>query len=68
MMTNNLRDFSNDKAHGRRTLVILLGKDEGIRLLRTLFIVCVLWLFLWVIFRAFAISILARYHSSLPGF
>lgn len=48
MMTNNLRDFSNDKAHGRRTLVILLGKDEGIRLLRTLFIVCVLWLFLWV--------------------
>lgn len=48
MMTNNLRDFSNGIAHGRRTLVILLGKDEGIRLLRTLFIVCVLWLFLWV--------------------
>lgn len=44
MMTNNLRDFSNDKVHGRRTLVICIGKSAGIQLLAILFAFCNAWL------------------------
>ena len=38
MMTNNLRDFTNDENHGRRTLVILLGRERGLQLLQGLFL------------------------------
>ena len=48
MMTNNLRDFTNDANHGRRTLVILLGRERGLQLLRGLFLISSLWLVLWV--------------------
>ena len=48
MMTNNLRDFTNDANHGRRTLVILLGRERGLQLLRGLFLISSLWLALWV--------------------
>ena len=48
MMTNNLRDFTNDANHGRRTLVILLGRERGLQLLRVLFLISSLWLVLWV--------------------
>ena len=47
MMTNNLRDFTNDANHGRRTLVITLGHERGIQLLRGLFLISSLWLVLW---------------------
>lgn len=47
MMTNNLRDFTNDANHGRRTLVILLGRERGLQLLRALFLISSLWLVLW---------------------
>lgn len=48
MMTNNLRDYTNDANHGRRTLVILLGRERGLQLLRVLFLISSLWLVLWV--------------------
>lgn len=43
MMTNNLRDFANDKAHGRRTLVILMGHEGGTKLLGGLFAFTIAW-------------------------
>lgn len=43
MMTNNLRDFDNDKAHGRRTLVILMGQEGGTKLLGGLFAFTMAW-------------------------
>ena len=43
MMTNNLRDFANDKAHGRRTLVILLGHEGGTKLLGGLYAFTIAW-------------------------
>ena len=49
MMTNNLRDFTNDANHGRRTLVILLGRERGLQLLRGLFLISSLWILAWTI-------------------
>ena len=49
MMTNNLRDFTNDANHGRRTLVILLGRERGLKLLQGLFLISSLWILLWTI-------------------
>ncbi len=49
MMTNNLRDFTNDANHGRRTLVILLGRERGLQLLRGLFLISSLWIVAWTI-------------------
>lgn len=49
MMTNNLRDFSNDAKHGRRTLVITIGREAGIALLRNLFLVSAAWIIVWII-------------------
>ena len=49
MMTNNLRDFTNDANHGRRTLVILLGRERGLQLLQGLFLISSLWILIWTI-------------------
>ena len=49
MMTNNLRDFTNDENHGRRTLVILLGRERGLQLLQGLFLISSLWILAWTI-------------------
>lgn len=43
MMTNNLRDFANDAAHGRKTLAIVMGRDNGIKFLRNMSILSILW-------------------------
>ena len=48
-MTNNLRDFTNDANHGRRTLVILLGRERGLQLLQGLFLISSLWILIWTI-------------------
>lgn len=68
MMTNNLRDFSNDQQHGRRTLVILLGKDTGIQLLRGLFLFCSAWLVLWVVLGYLPYYALLGLISLIPAF
>ncbi|WP_298706456.1 1,4-dihydroxy-2-naphthoate octaprenyltransferase [uncultured Veillonella sp.] len=68
MMTNNLRDFSNDQAHGRRTLVIRLGKDRGIALLRMLFIGASLWLVLWILLGYLPYYVLLAFISLIPAF
>ena len=68
MMTNNLRDFSNDQQHGRRTLVILLGKDKGISLLRNLFIACSLWVILWALIGLIPLYTIAVVLSLIPAF
>ena len=49
MMTNNLRDFTNDANHGRRTSVILLGRERGLQLLQGLFLISSLWILIWTI-------------------
>lgn len=67
MMTNNLRDFTNDATHGRRTLVILLGRERGLQLLRSLFLISSLWILVWTILGAIPWSSLIALISLLPA-
>lgn len=67
MMTNNLRDFTNDANHGRRTLVILLGRERGIQLLRGLFLLSSLWLVLWVVCGTIPFTSLLALLSLVPA-
>lgn len=67
MMTNNLRDFTNDAKHGRRTLVILLGRAKGLQLLQGLFLISSLWLVLWTIFGVIPWPSLVALLSLLPA-
>jgi 1,4-dihydroxy-2-naphthoate octaprenyltransferase len=43
LTANNLRDFEQDQARGRKTLVIRLGPRSGFRLLRLLVLAGILW-------------------------
>ncbi|WP_126938821.1 1,4-dihydroxy-2-naphthoate octaprenyltransferase [Veillonella sp. VA142] len=67
MMTNNLRDFTNDANHGRRTLVILLGRERGLQLLRALFLISSLWVVLWTTLGIIPWSSLLALLSLLPA-
>ena len=67
MMTNNLRDFTNDANHGRRTLVILLGRERGLQLLRGLFLISSLWIVAWNISGIMPWTSLLALLSLLPA-
>lgn len=67
MMTNNLRDFTNDANHGRRTLVILLGRERGLQLLRGLFFISSLWIVAWAICGIMPWTSLLALLSLLPA-
>lgn len=66
MMTNNLRDFTNDANHGRRTLVILLGRERGLQLLQGLFLISSLWILIWTICGVIPWPSLVALLSLLP--
>ena len=67
MMTNNLRDFTNDANHGRRTLVILLGRERGLQLLQGLFLISSLWILIWTICGVIPWTSLIALLSLLPA-
>ena len=67
MMTNNLRDFTNDANHGRRTLVILLGRERGLQLLQGLFLISSLWILIWTICGVIPCPSLVALLSLLPA-
>ena len=67
MMTNNLRDFTNDANHGRRTLVILLGRERGLQLLQGLFLISSLWILIWTILGVIPWPSLVVLLSLLPA-
>lgn len=67
MMTNNLRDFTNDANHGRRTLVFLLGRERGLKLLQGLFLISSLWILLWTILGLIPWPSLIALLSLLPA-
>lgn len=41
---NNIRDLDGDKEHGRRTIAILLGRPNSIKLLAAIFIIAFAWI------------------------
>ncbi|SFB18501.1 MULTISPECIES: 1,4-dihydroxy-2-naphthoate polyprenyltransferase [unclassified Bacillus (in: firmicutes)] len=45
LMANNIRDLDGDKINGRKTLAILLGRKNAIRLLGVMFAVSYVWIF-----------------------
>lgn len=49
LMANNMRDMENDRRHGRRTLIITMGRDRAITLMRNAFIFVFLWLILFAL-------------------
>jgi 1,4-dihydroxy-2-naphthoate polyprenyltransferase len=51
MMSNNIRDLDGDKENGRKTLAILLGKNNAIKFLAGMFIVSYLWVFILIAFE-----------------
>ncbi len=56
LMSNNLRDFEDDKKHGRQTLAILLKRTKAIYCLMGMFI----FSYVWIIFLV-AIDLLSPY-------
>lgn len=50
MLANNIRDLEGDKAKGRQTLAILMGRFKAVNLLRIMFIFAYLWIVALVVF------------------
>lgn len=68
MTTNNLRDYANDLAHGRHTLVILLGESKGLCFLGGLFIFSCLWLSAFIALAHLSLWTLLAWISLLPAY
>lgn len=49
-LSNNIRDLDGDKEFGRRTLPILVGRKNAIRILAVSFAVSYLWIFALILF------------------
>jgi len=49
LLSNNIRDFDGDKEFGRKTLAILVGKKNALRVLAGMFIVSYIWIFALII-------------------
>lgn len=49
MLSNNIRDLDGDKEFGRKTLAILIGRKNAIRLLGMMFTVSYLWVFILIL-------------------
>ncbi|GMB09905.1 1,4-dihydroxy-2-naphthoate polyprenyltransferase [Thermolongibacillus altinsuensis] len=51
LLANNIRDLDGDRANGRKTLAILIGRKNAIRLLGAMFIVSFGWMIALVLFH-----------------
>ncbi|MGG1291628.1 1,4-dihydroxy-2-naphthoate polyprenyltransferase [Bacillus smithii] len=51
LLANNIRDLDGDKENGRKTLAILLGRENAIRFLQGMFIVSYAWVTALVLFQ-----------------
>ncbi|WP_100331920.1 1,4-dihydroxy-2-naphthoate polyprenyltransferase [Bacillus xiapuensis] len=51
LLANNIRDLDGDKANGRKTLAILIGRKRAIQLLAAMFILSFAWVAALVLFE-----------------
>ncbi|RSK28282.1 1,4-dihydroxy-2-naphthoate polyprenyltransferase [Bacillus sp. HMF5848] len=51
LLANNIRDLDGDKENGRKTLAILLGRQNAIKLLACMFVVSYVWVFALILFN-----------------
>jgi len=49
-LANNIRDLNGDKEHGRKTLPILVGRENAIKILAVAFLISYLWILALVLF------------------
>jgi 1,4-dihydroxy-2-naphthoate polyprenyltransferase len=51
LLANNIRDLDGDKENGRKTLAILVGRDNAIRILAGMFAISFIWMIGLVFFH-----------------
>jgi 1,4-dihydroxy-2-naphthoate octaprenyltransferase len=51
LLANNIRDLDGDRANGRKTLAILIGRKNAIRLLGAMFIISFVWMVVLTLFH-----------------
>ena len=68
MLTNNIRDYANDRDHGRKTLPIVLGRQRAIDLQRFILVFNNIWLASFVVQGLMAPWTLLGLMSLIPGF
>ena len=67
MLTNNIRDYENDKSHGRRTLPIVLGRDRALNVMSTGYFFIYMWLFAWIYQGNIPVTSLLALLSAIPA-
>ena len=67
MLTNNIRDYENDKSHGRRTLPIVLGRDRALNVMSTGYFFIYMWLFAWIYQGNIPVTSLFALLSAIPA-
>ncbi|KKK36207.1 1,4-dihydroxy-2-naphthoate octaprenyltransferase [Mesobacillus campisalis] len=74
LLANNIRDFDGDKEFGRKTLAILVGKKNAVKLLAGMFIVSYLWILVLILagtltpWLALAALSLPKAKAAIEGF
>ncbi|WP_062109558.1 1,4-dihydroxy-2-naphthoate polyprenyltransferase [Bacillus niameyensis] len=63
MLSNNIRDLDGDKESGRKTIAILVGRQNAIKILAALFIVSYCWIILLVVFTDTSYWLLVTFIS-----
>jgi 1,4-dihydroxy-2-naphthoate octaprenyltransferase len=65
LLANNIRDLDGDQENGRKTLAIIVGRQNAIKVLASMFIVSYLWVIV-LIFLTFASPWLLLVLLSIP--
>lgn len=67
LQTNSTRDMVNDELHGRKTLAILLGRDNSIYVMTGAYFFVQLWLIFWIfthhLYSSAALGLLSAFFS-----
>ncbi|CEE02436.1 MULTISPECIES: 1,4-dihydroxy-2-naphthoate polyprenyltransferase [Bacillaceae] len=63
-LSNNIRDLNGDKEHGRKTLPILVGRENAIKILAVAFLISYLWILALILFADLSPWLLVVFLSS----
>jgi 1,4-dihydroxy-2-naphthoate octaprenyltransferase len=63
LLANNIRDLDGDQENGRKTLAILVGRKNAVRVLASMFIVSYLWIILLIAFNMASLWLLLVFLS-----
>lgn len=67
LQTNSTRDLENDRAHGRKTLSILVGREHAIKMMACGYIFVLLWLLVWTALGFFPLTALIALFAFIPA-